>query len=89
MLKPKQTHVIKFRDYDSLEESLKKYTYPDTKEVYVVNFKEENDDVSFEVWNINGHTGQEYITSFKVPFSNVKSVRDLETDSYLTSRTAG
>lgn len=86
MIKPRQTHVIKFVNYDILDENLKRHTFPDTKEVYVTYFEEETEEVKFGVWNMHGDTGEEYITDFIVPISNVKSVRDLETDEYITSK---
>lgn len=86
MSKSKKTHIIKFENYNILDKELKRYTYPDTKEVYVTYFEEEQDEVKFGVWNMKGDTSEEYITEFRVPTSNIKSVKDLETDDYLLSK---
>jgi len=89
MIKTKKTHVIKFRNYDVLDALLKRYVYADTKEGYVSSFEEKESEAVFKIWNMNGLTGEEYFTEFKSPLINIKSVWDLEANTYLTSKTAG
>lgn len=85
MLKPVQKYIIKFRNYDVLDSKLKRRTYPDTKEVYVMDFEESEKNLTFRTWDINGLTGAEKIESFEVPVSNIKSILDLNTNMYITS----
>lgn len=89
MIEPRTMYDITVYDYKSLDPELKRHTDVRNHSMYVTKLRSRGDITEVTVVNLNGITGEEEYKTLTIQSTNIYSVRNVKTNTYLFSMSPG